>query len=111
MKTKVDLIDYAISDALYVNFSKNRSLLERIKAKLLGRLNRRAELHHLFSFCASDILVVIQNQHSGHFKELHVLNSKSKSYISFDIYPKREEDLIHGAFFGPSCQPERTVKA
>ncbi len=66
-RRKNEMLEYRLTDALEMNYSKNQKTLQAVKQKLLQRSIKDLNLYPLPSFILEDALVVIQD---GDLKEI-----------------------------------------
>ena len=79
------MLEYRLTDALEMNYSKNLKAIRRVKRKLLCRRVKDFNLYPLLSFVLEDALVVIQDGDWKQIKELFLLNAHTKSFQIFAI--------------------------
>ena len=80
------MLEYRLTDALEMNFSKNRKTLQAVKRKLLHRPIKDSNLYPLPSFVLENALVVIQDGDLKTIKELYLLNAHQESFRMFGIH-------------------------
>ena len=85
MRERNEMLEYRLTDALEMNYSKNRQALRIIKRKLLRDRVKDPNLYPLPSFVLEGALVVIQNGDSKRVKELYLLDARKESFRTFRI--------------------------
>ena len=84
-KKRNAMLEYRLTDALEMNYSKNRKILKALKQKLLNRSIKDSNLYPLPSFVLEDALVVIQDGDLKQIKELYLLNAHQETFKTFGI--------------------------
>ena len=82
------MLEYRLTDALEMHYSRNQKVLEAIKCKLLGHPIRDFNLYPLLSFALENALVVVQNGNPKRIKQFYLLNAHRESFQTFRIDPR-----------------------
>ncbi len=79
------MLEYRLTDALEMNYSKNQKTLQAVKQKLLHRSIKDTNLYPLSSFVLEDALVVIQDGGLKEIRQVYLLNVHEESFRTFGI--------------------------
>lgn len=112
MDTNHTLLDYQLTDALEVHFSKKKHILADVKELLLNRPIKQFNLTSLPSFKLEDTLVAIQQRDLGPLNLLYLLNAEKKSVACYRIQLIQEErGFTNGQQVPYSLEPKRLTPA
>ena len=79
------MLKYCLADALEINYSRQKRVVETVLKKLLKRPIKDFNLYPFRSFALEDALVVIQDGNGRQPRELYLLDALKGSFRIYSI--------------------------